>query len=101
MKILNKSTTPNGIPFQLEDWSEVYSCFSYGSTLAAYPEKYGQIRCECNFKNNSEALKAFEKLSQGLVTIFDYDFTVMLPGGNRISVKEHIDMNKFNQFYNT
>jgi hypothetical protein len=38
MKILNKSTTPNGIPFQLEDWNESYSFLPYGSTIAAYPK---------------------------------------------------------------
>lgn len=101
MKILNKSTTPNGIPFQLEDWNESYSFLPYGSTIAAYPEKYGHIRCECDFKSNSKALKVYEKLSKGVATIFDYDFTVMIPGGKSISVKEYIDMNKFNQIYNT
>lgn len=99
MTILNKSTAPNGIYFQLEDWSEDYSCFSYGSTIGAYPKKYAHVRCQCDFENHNEALQAFEKLQNGEATIFDFNFTVMVAGGYRKSIKDVFDLKKFEYIY--
>lgn len=99
MDILNKSVTPNDIPFQLEDWSKDFSSFPYGSTIGAYPRKYGRVRCQCDFKDHQEAQAAFEQLAKGEATLFDFNFTVMQAGGNRVHVKDCFDLVKFKIIY--
>ena len=77
MKILRKATTPDGIEIQLEDWSEDYSCFAYGSLIAAYPKPHLRIRSELDLDSHTKALLTFEKLVAGTARVIDLDFTFM------------------------
>ena len=94
MKVLCECILPDGSLVRVEDWSEDYSCCPYGSMIGAYPRKYGRVRAEAQFENHTQTLEAFEKLSQGKVTIFDVNFTVMRCGGYRVPITEVIDRNK-------
>ena len=84
MKVLQKSVLTDGTNIQIEDWSEDYSFYPYGHTLAAYPIAKESIRepfsptrnetfrYELSFKNNGEALQAYEKLTNGIKTLKDF-----------------------------
>ena len=90
MKILQKGFTKNEFSIQLEDWSEDFDVFKYKYTIGAYPRgKWrNRVRCQCSFVNKNEATNAFKQLLEGNKTVFDYDFTIMQMGGNRISIKD-------------
>lgn len=90
MKILKKGFTNNDFSIQLEDWSEDFQNFPYKFTIGAYPKGLWnkRFRSQCEFKDKTEAEKTFEELLNNTKTVFDFDFTVMKPGGNRISIKE-------------
>lgn len=94
MKILKKAVTPDGVNIQLEDWSEDYNIYSYGSLIGAYPRKIMRVRAECQCENHSEALKIFNDLVIGKTTVFNEAFTVMVRGGNRISLKSELENRK-------
>ena len=87
MKILKQGIAPDGTHIRLEDWSEDYNCYSYGSMVSAYTKKFVRYRAEAQFENNQEALAVFEKLLNGNITILDVSFTVMKSGGNRVPLK--------------
>lgn len=38
MKVIKKGQTHEGIVIRVEDWSEDYSCYAYGSLVTAYPK---------------------------------------------------------------
>ncbi len=77
MKILRKAKTPEGFDIQLEDWSEDYSCFAYGSLIAVYPRPHLRVRAELDLDSHTKALLTFEKLTAGTKKVKDLDFTVM------------------------
>ncbi len=74
MEILMKEKTEK-FDIQLEDWSKDYSCFNYGSTIGLYQPAKEDVgycikrnkitRFDFNFKNNEEALKAYNDLLLG------------------------------------
>lgn len=97
MKILKKAITPDGVEIQIEDWSDTYSFYPYGSLIGAYPKKILRVRAECQFKNHLEALKTFDDLVIGKTTVFNDDFTVMDNGGNRIPLTKKLE-NLKNQY---
>lgn len=90
MKVLEKGFMPDGTKIQIEDWSEDYSCFQYGSTLGAYPKTPAgrTYRAECDFKCAEDALTAFDYLRSGLATLDDYKFT-SLKAGREIPFREY------------
>ncbi len=97
MKILQKGFTKDGFSIQLEDWSEDFTTYKYKFDIGAYPKGNWnkRFRAQCEFEDKAEAVKAFEELLNGYVTVFDLAFTVMVSGGNRIPIKDtrlkHID----------
>lgn len=91
MKILQKATTPDGTDIQLEDWSEDYAIFPYGSTIAAYPRKHIRCRATLELYNYQEAMSVFDGLQKGNIHLGDKDFQVMERGGRRISFKEKLE----------
>lgn len=95
MKILHETILSDGSLARVEDWSEDYTCFAYGDFLAVYPKKYGAMRCQAEYDNYTQALEAFEKLSQGKANIFKVGLTVMRPGGYRVPIDEVIDKDKY------
>lgn len=94
MKILKKGVTPDGIEIQIEDWSEDYSFFTYGSYLAAYPKKYIRIRSWFEFSNHQDAVNAFESLMTGEKNILDYEFVVMKSGGRLAPLRPILEKSK-------
>lgn len=90
MKILMKGFTHDEFAVQLEDWSEDYPTYRYKFDIGAYPKESWKkrFRAQCEFKNKDEALEVFEALLSGKKTVFDFNFTVAVPGGNRIHIKE-------------
>lgn len=84
MKILNKAVLPNGTNIQIEEWSEDYSFYPYGATLATYPKSKVNIdgqfapkwnktfRCDFKFNNHEEALQAYNDLILGNKVLSDY-----------------------------
>ena len=86
MKILKKGIAPDGTHIQIEDWSEDYTCYSYGTHLVAYPRKYMRVRAEIQFEDHNQALAAFDELENGRATVLDMDFTVM-KSANRVPLK--------------
>ena len=91
MTILKKAFTSDEFSIQLEDWRDDFTV--YPIIIAAYPKGKWRFRfrADCDFKTLEEAERAFAALCEGLATVFDYDFTVMIPGGRRISIKEKIE----------
>lgn len=98
MTILKKAFTPNEFSIQIESWADDRQGYSalYPYTIGAYPK--GNWRCrfraECDFKTLEEAEKAFTALCEGTATVFDYDFTAMIPGGKRVPIEEKIRLEK-------
>lgn len=82
MKLLQSGQMPDGTEIQIEDWSENYSFFTYGSFLAAYPKnRYGkESRVKKIFGNAEEAVKAFNALKTGDKTLADFNFTAKESG---------------------
>lgn len=87
MKILKKAVTPDGVEIQVEDWSEDFSIFTFGSTIAAYPKKYMRRRAQLELLDNQTAVTVFEELESGNKSVLEFDFTVMEAGGNRVPLK--------------
>ena len=91
MKIIEKAKLYNEIDIQIEDWSKDYSCFSYASTLAAYPKsknncrgvfspKVGiKFRAAFEFDNADECKQAFIDLQSGKTLLKDYIEKMKLP----------------------
>lgn len=91
MQIIEKAKLYNEIDIQIEDWSKDYSCFSYASTLAAYPKsknncrgafspKLGEkFRAEFDFDNTEECKQAFIDLQSGKTMLKDYIEKMKLP----------------------
>lgn len=82
MKILVKAAIPDGTAIQIEDWSEDYSCFAFGSTIAAYPkDKYGKrFRAAKDFEDAEKANEAFNCLKNGQKTLIEYNFVTKESG---------------------
>ena len=92
MKVLERSTTPDGIKIQIEDWSDDYSFHRFADTVAAYPifrDEKREYRASERFENASAASEAFYSLQNGTKTLDDYGFTSMSKG-KRIPYKEYI-----------
>lgn len=99
MKVIKKGQTLEGIVIRVEDWSEDYSCYAYGSLVTAYPKKYGSIRLEYQAEDYDNALLIFKGLTDGTIDFFDIAFTQMISGGNRVLFKNVVNLDKFNFFY--
>lgn len=84
MKILQRGQMPDGTEIQIEDWSENYLVYPYGSVLfvAAYPKnRYGEeFRARKIFESAKEAVKAFIALKTGDKTLTDFNFTAKKSG---------------------
>lgn len=91
MKILERDILQDGTAIQIEEWSEDFRIFPYGSTVAAFPTKYMRVRAEANFKNHIDAKATFDKLIDGSMDVTDVDFTIMQPGGKRVLLKPILD----------
>jgi alpha-galactosidase/6-phospho-beta-glucosidase family protein len=84
MKVLDKRIIKDGTKIQIEDWSEDYSFYKYGYTLASYPEskrthkgqfapKEGKIyRFDFKFNSFQEVQQAFNELLEGIKTLADF-----------------------------
>ena len=81
MKILQKTTMPNGTKIQLEDWSNTYSFYKH-PVLVAYPistktslwRKEGftfRMELDSNWNSQEEIKEAFNKLQEGVINLFD------------------------------
>lgn len=82
MKVIKKSTMPDGTKIQIEDWKKDYSSCQTLS-IAAYPvakadSKYQMIKKGKNFrlgierfKSDEEATRAFEALVNGEICLLD------------------------------
>ena len=77
MKVLQRGQMPDGTEIQIEEWSENYSFYAYGSMVAAYPKnRYGEkIRANKTFESAEESEKAFNALKNGDKTLADFNFT--------------------------
>lgn len=85
MIILQKGRMPDGTAIQIEDWSEDYSFFEYGSTIGAYPiskmgyseqfkpRKGKTFRVQYDFKDEVEASQTFSELIKGTKTLKDIE----------------------------
>ena len=82
MKVLQRGQMPDGTEIQIEEWSENYSFYTYGSMLAAYPKnRYGEkVRANKTFESAEEAGKAFNALKNGDKTLADFNFTAKESG---------------------
>jgi hypothetical protein len=84
MKVIAKSTMPDGTAIQIEDWHDNYSFMSESATVAAYPvAKVGlpgsfapkggeRFRAAFDFNSPAEAKEVFEKLEKGEKNLSDY-----------------------------
>jgi hypothetical protein len=73
VKILEEGIMPDGTPIRIEEWSESYSFMPYGSTIARFAPKGGEIyRFEFNFNTPEETKQAFDNLLSGIKTLADY-----------------------------
>lgn len=84
MKVLNRGIIKDGTKIQIEDWSEDYSFYNYGCTLASYPEskrsykgqfapKEGQIyRFDFKFNSFEETQKAYNELLEDAKILSDF-----------------------------
>jgi hypothetical protein len=92
MKILQEATTPEGdFKIRLEDWSEDYACYKFGSTLAVYPKKYIRCRAYIEFQDHETASAVFEALKIGSTHVLDVDFVRMESGGKHIPLKNRLE----------
>lgn len=82
MKVLQRGQMPDGTEIQIEEWSENYSFYAYGSMVAAYPKnRYGEkVRADKTFESAEEAEKAFSALKNGDKTLADFNFTAKESG---------------------
>lgn len=82
MKILQRGQMPDGTEIQIEDWSENYSFYAYGSFLVAYPKnRYGEkVRASKIFGSAEEAVKAFNALKNGDKKLTVFNFTAKESG---------------------
>lgn len=82
MKVLQRGQMPDGTEVQIEEWSENYLCYAYGSLVAAYPKnRYGEkVRADKIFGSAEEAVKAFNALKNGDKTLADFNFTAKESG---------------------
>lgn len=83
MQIIERATTPNGIPIRIEDWHLIYTSSPPASTVVAYPIANVTIpiplvvsagrewRAEFNFHSTEEAKAAFDRLKAGEITLRD------------------------------
>ena len=87
MKILKKGFTNDEFSIQLEDWSMDFPNSKYQFMIGAYPKGNwkNRFRSQCEFENISDAEIVFENLLNNK-TVFDFDFTVMKAGGNRVPI---------------
>ncbi|HSH51778.1 MAG TPA: hypothetical protein VK982_08655 [Bacteroidales bacterium] len=88
MIILQKGRMPDGTVIQIEDWSEDYSFFEYGSTIGAYPiskmgytrqfapRKGEKVRMQYGFESSEEAERAFNGLVEGTKTLKDFELNL-------------------------
>lgn len=91
MKVLNKTILSDGTKIQVEDWSKDWTCYSYGETLAAYPESKVTLegsfspnfresfRCQFNFKSHEQALQAYNELLEGVKVLSDFSEFLKYP----------------------
>lgn len=79
---ITKGQMPDGTEVQIEEWSETYSFYAYGSLVAAYPKnRYGEkVRASKIFVTAEEAAKAFNALKNGDKALADFNFTVKESG---------------------
>lgn len=91
MKILQRGQMPDGTEIQIEDWSENYSFYAYGSFLVAYPKnRYGEkVRASKIFDSAEEAEKAFNALKNGDKALTVFYFTAK-ESGKDIPYKEKL-----------
>lgn len=77
MKVLQRGQMPDGTSVQIEEWSENYSIYAYGSMVAAYPRNRfdEKFRASKTFESAEEAEKAFAALKNGDKTLADFGFT--------------------------
>ena len=82
MKVLQRGQMPDGTEIQIEEWSENYSFYAYGSMVAAYPKnRYGEkVRANKTFESAEEAEEAFNALKNGDKTLADFNFTAKESG---------------------
>ena len=82
MKVLQRGQMPDGTEIQIEEWSENYSFYAYGSMVAAYPQnRYGEkVRANKTFESAEEAEEAFNALKNGDKTLADFNFTAKESG---------------------
>lgn len=91
MKVIKRSTTPNDVEIQIEDWSQDYDFMSYASTVAAYPvarehgdgaftpERGEKFRLSFDFRTTESATKCFEQLKNGEKQFVDFADRVCKP----------------------
>lgn len=86
--ILKKGFTQDDFAIQLEDWSDYLTTCPF--VVGAYPKGNWnkRFRSWCNFASMEEAQCCFEELLAGTKTVFDFDFVVTVPGGNRIHIRD-------------
>ena len=91
MKVLQRGQMPDGTDIQIEEWSEDYSCYAYGSMVAAYPRnrRDEKFRASKTFESAEEAGKAFNALKSGEKTLADFNFTAK-DSGRDIPYQEKI-----------
>ena len=82
MKVLQRVQMPDGTEVQIEEWSENYLFYAYGSLVAAYPKiRYGEkVRASKIFGSAEEAVKAFNALKNGDNTLADFNFNAKESG---------------------
>lgn len=84
MKVIEKSTMPNGTEIQIEDWSQNYDFMPYAGTVAAYPiaresgdgtfspQRGKPFRLAFDFKTTENAAVCFEQLKKGEKQLTDF-----------------------------
>lgn len=90
MKVITKSTMPDGTSIQIEDWSESYKFLHKNATIGFYPTslmdfyndavkgmppypKRGEtFRASLDFPSEEDALNAFQSMVTGVKTFLDY-----------------------------
>ena len=82
MKVLQRGQMPDGTEIQIEEWSENYSFYAYGSMVAAYPKnRYGEkVRANKTFESAEEAEMSFNALKNCDKILADFNFTAKESG---------------------
>ena len=81
MKVIRRGKMEDGTDIQIEDWSEDYSFYGYGTHLIAYPQnRFGErFRIEKVCEDNNWANINFDSL-KGIEDLIRFVFTTKCAG---------------------